>query len=130
MGIYIASGTTSASPTAQAQQQEQGSSGFGGFGGTPACYTDDSGLSVPDQIANVSSGTLIIGTICGSPAQSIGMTAGSVITAVNGHAVGSPSSLTGIVSKYKPGQSIDVTWVTPSGRHETHSLALTAGPPL
>jgi S1-C subfamily serine protease len=134
MGIYIASGTTSASPTAQAQQQEQGSSGvgggFGGFGGTPACYTDDSGLSVPDQIANVSSGTLIIGTICGSPAQSIGMTAGSVITAVNGHAVGSPSSLTGIVSKYKPGQSIDVSWVTPSGQHETHSLALTAGPPL
>jgi S1-C subfamily serine protease len=134
MGIYIASGTTSASPTAQAQQQEQGSSGvgggFGGFGGTPACYTDDSGLSVPDQIANVSSGTLIIGTICGSPAQSIGMTAGSVITAVNGQAVGSPSSLTGIVSKYKPGQSIDVTWVTPSGQHETHSLALTAGPPL
>ena len=130
MGIYIASGTTSASPTAQAQQQEQGSSGFGGFGGTPACYTDDSGLSVPDQIANVSSGTLIIGTICGSPAQSIGMTAGSVITAVNGQAVGSPSSLTGIVSKYKPGQSIDVTWVTPSGQHETHDLALTAGPPL
>jgi S1-C subfamily serine protease len=131
MGIYIASGTTSASPTAQAQQQEQqGSGGFGGFGGTPACYTDDSGLSVPDQIANVSSGTLIIGTICGSPAQSIGMTAGSVITAVNGQAVGSPSSLTGIVSKYKPGQSIDVTWVTPSGQHETHSLALTAGPPL
>jgi hypothetical protein len=34
------------------------------------------------------------------------------------------------VSKYKPGQSIDVTWVTPSGQHETHSLALTAGPPL
>jgi S1-C subfamily serine protease len=134
MGIYIASGTTSASPMAQAQQQEQGSSGFGGgfggVGGTPSCYTDDSGLSVPDQIANVSSGTLIIGTICGSPAQAIGMTAGSVITAVNGHAVGSPSSLTAIVSKYKPGQSIDVTWVTPSGQHETHSLALTAGPPL
>ena len=130
MGIYIASGTTSASPTAQAQQQEQGSSGFGGFGGTPACYTDDSGLSVPDQIANVSSGTLIIGVICHSPAQSIGLTNGSVITAVNGQTVGSPSSLTQIVSKYKPGQSIQVTWVTPDNQRQTRNLALIAGPPL
>ncbi len=134
MGIYIAPGTSSASPMQQAQQEEGNGGGFGGgfggVGGTPACYTDDSGLSAPQQIANVSSGTLIIGVICNSPAQSIGLTGGSVITAVNGQAVGSPSSLTQIVSKYKPGQSIQVTWVTPDNQRQTRNLALIAGPPL
>jgi S1-C subfamily serine protease len=134
MGIYIAPGTSSASPMQQAQQEEGNGGGFGGgfggVGGTPACYTDDSGLSAPQQIANVSSGTLIIGVICGSPAQSIGLTGGSVITAVNGQAVGSPSSLTQIVSKYKPGQSIQVTWVTPDNQRQTRNLALIPGPPL
>jgi S1-C subfamily serine protease len=134
MGIYIAPGNAGPSPTQQAQE-EQGNGGgfgggFGGVGGTPACYTDDSGLSAPEQIANVSSGTLIIGVICHSPAQSIGLTNGSVITAVNGQTVGSPSSLTQIVSKYKPGQSIQVTWVTPDNQRQTRNLALIAGPPL
>jgi S1-C subfamily serine protease len=132
MGIYIAPGTSSANPMRQEQQEEGngGLGGVGGFGGTPACYTDDSGLSAPEQIANVSSGTLIIGVICNSPAQSIGLTGGSVITAVNGQPVGSPSSLTQIVSKYKPGQSIQVTWVTPDNQRQTRNLALIAGPPL
>jgi S1-C subfamily serine protease len=53
-----------------------------------------------------------------------------VITAVNGQTVGSPSSLTQIVSKYKPGQSIQVTWVTPDNQRQTRNLALIAGPPL
>jgi len=130
MGIYIAPGTSSASPMQQAQQEERNGGGFGGFGGTPACYTDDNGLSAPEQIANVSSGTLIIGVICNSPAQSIGLTGGSVITAVNGQTVGSPDSLTQIVSKYRPGQSIQVTWVTPDNQRQTRNLALIAGPPL
>ena len=38
----------------------------------------------PPSIAPVSSGTLVDGTICGSPAASAGITGGSVITAVNG----------------------------------------------
>ena len=134
MGIYIAPGNAGSDPMQQAQAEEGNGGGFGGgfggVGGTPACYTDDSGLSVPQQIANVGTGTLIIGVICGSPAQSIGLTGGSVITAVNGQAVGSPSSLTQIVSKYKPGQSIQVTWVTPGNQRQTRNLALIAGPPL
>jgi S1-C subfamily serine protease len=135
MGIYIAPGNAGANPMQQAQEEEGNGvggfgGGFGGVGGTPACYTDDSGLTAPEQIADVSSGTLIIGVICNSPAQSIGLTNGSVITAVNGQTVGGPSSLTQIVSKYKPGQSIQVSWVTPGNQRETRSLALIAGPPL
>ncbi|MGH3202930.1 MAG: S1C family serine protease [Streptosporangiaceae bacterium] len=137
MGIYIGQGSNS-DPQAQAEAEQQGGgngfggNGFGGFGGNgnQNCYTSDRNLTAPQNIANVSSGTLILGTICSGPAMAAGMTAGSVITAVNGQAIGSPDSLTGVVSKFRPGTTIKVTWVSPSGRRTTSSINLTAGPPL
>jgi S1-C subfamily serine protease len=126
VGIFIGPGSSS-SPQAQAQQE--GQQNGGGSGSMPACYTGNSNLTVPSAIAPVSSGTLIIGTICGSPAASAGMTGGAVITAVNGQAVGSPDDLAGILSRFHPGDTISVTWISPSGHRTTSSLHLTAGPP-
>jgi S1-C subfamily serine protease len=135
MGIYIGQGSNS-DPQAQAQQQNgsfggngAGGNGFGG-NGNQSCATSSRNLGPVGNIANVSSGTLIVGTICNSPAAAVGMTAGSVITAVNGQAIGSPESLTGVVSKFRPGDTISVTWVSPSGQHTTSTIKLTAGPPL
>jgi S1-C subfamily serine protease len=129
LGVYIGQGSD-ANPQDQAQQQGT-RGGFGGFGGSgnQGCYTSDRNLAAPQNIASVSSGTLVLGTICGGPAAAAGMSAGSVITAVNGQPVGAPDSLTGVVSKYHPGQDISVTWVSPSGQRATSSLKLTAGPP-
>jgi S1-C subfamily serine protease len=155
IGVYIGQGK-STSPQAQAEQQEgngAGGSGNGGFGGSgnggfggsgnggsgsggsgsggsQSCYTSDATLTVPSTIAPVSSGTLVIGTICGSPAAAAGLTAGSVITGVNGQAIGAPQSMVSIMSKYKPGTTVSLTWVTPSGQHKTGNMTLTAGPPL
>jgi S1-C subfamily serine protease len=125
-GLFTGSGPDS-SPQAQAQQQNGGFSG--GAGTTPPCYTSNSGLTVPPAIAPASSGALIIGTICGSPAAAAGMTGGAVITAVNGQAVGSPDDLAGILSRSHPGDTISVTWVSPSGHRTTSRLHLAAGPP-
>ena len=103
IGIYVGQGTSS-DPQQQAAAQQQQNNGFGGGGGfggngfggngsgSQSCYTNDSNLPVPSTIAPVSSGTLVIGTICGSPAAVAGVTAGSVITSVNGQAVGAPQS--------------------------------------
>jgi len=143
IGIYIGQGTNP-SPTAQANQEQNGSGGNGfggggfggnGFGGSgngnnASCYTSNANLSVPQTIASVNSGTLVLGTICGSPAASAGLTAGSVITGVNGQTIGSPENLTSVVSKYQPGTAISLTWVTPSGQTKTGTVTLTAGPPL
>jgi S1-C subfamily serine protease len=138
MGIYIGQGPNS-NPKAQAGQQNGsfGGNGYGGFGGNgyggsgnQSCDNSNRNLAPVENIANVSSGTLILGTICGSPAAAVGMTAGSVITAVNGQAIGSPESLTGVVSKFRPGDTISVTWVSPSGQQTTSTIKLTAGPPL
>ncbi len=130
VGIFIGSGSSS-SPQAQAQQEEQqqDGGGSGGSGSSPACYASNADLTVPSAIAPVSSGTLIVGTVCGSPAASAGMTGGAVITAVNGQAVGLPDHLAGILARFHPGDTISVTWVSPSGQRSTSSLHLTAGPP-
>jgi S1-C subfamily serine protease len=128
VGIFIGSGSSS-SPQAQAQQQEQQNGGYGGSGSTRACYTSNADLTVPSTIAPVGSGTLVIGAICGSPAASAGMTGGAVITAVNGQAVGSPDDLSGVLSRFHPGDTISVTWVSPSGQRTTSNLHLAAGPP-
>jgi S1-C subfamily serine protease len=109
IGILTGSGTSSNSQT-QAQQQEQqngfgdGTGGLGGYNGYD-------------------------GTICGSPAAAAGMTAGSVITAINGQAASSPADLASILARFKPGDTITVTWVSPAGQQTTSTVHLTAGPP-
>jgi S1-C subfamily serine protease len=85
---------------------------------------------VPSTIAPAGSGTLVIGTICGGPAAHAGMTAGSVITSVNGQTIGAPQSVHNALSKFRPGDTVSLTWVTPSGQRKTANMTLTAGPPL
>ena len=129
LGVFVGSGSSS-SPQTQAQQQEQQQNGGSGSqGSNPGCYTSNANLTVPSAIAPVRSGTLIDGIICGSPAASAGMTAGAVITAVNGQAVGSPDDFSSILTRFHPGDTISVSWVSPSGQHTTSRLHLTDGPP-
>ena len=128
LGVFVGAGSSS-DPQTQAQQQEQQNGGSGGSGSTQGCYSSNADLTIPPVIAPVSSGTLIDGTICGSPAASAGLTGGAVITAVNGQAVGSPDDFARIMTRFHPGDTISVTWVSPSGQRTTSSLHLTAGPP-
>ena len=128
LGVFVGSGSSS-DPQTQAQQQEQQNGGSDGSGSTQRCYSSNADLTIPSVIAPVSSGTLIDGTICGSPAATAGLTGGAVITAVNGQAVGSPDDFARIMTRFHPGDTISVTWVSPSGQRTTSSLHLTAGPP-
>jgi S1-C subfamily serine protease len=135
IGIYIDGNSTSPNPQQQAQDMQGAGSGGsfggqGGFGGqTPSCYTSDANLQPPQNVASVSSGTLVEGVICGSPAATAGLTGGAVITQVNGQAAGSPKNLGAILAKLKPGNTASITWVSPSGKQQTSSLHLVAGPP-
>jgi S1-C subfamily serine protease len=133
MGVFTEGGSSS-NPAAQAQQQEQ-ASGFGGFGGffggggAPSCYQNDASATVPGSIAQVGSGTLVDGVICATPAARAGITAGSVITAIDGHAVGAPATLTRTLARYRPGDTISVSWASPAGQSTTTDIRLASGPP-
>ncbi len=60
----------------------------------------------------------------------MGITAGDVITAVNGHAVSSPDTLTQVLSALRPGTRVSVTWVDTGGQQHTSNLNLIQAPPL
>ena len=123
MGIFIGSGRSSNPQDQVGQQQQPGSPE------NPGCATSNASLSAPSAIAPVTSGVLVEGSICGSPAAQAGMTGGSVITAVDGHAVGSPDDLGRVQARFHPGDTVSVTWVNPAGQRTTSRMRLAAGPP-
>jgi S1-C subfamily serine protease len=90
---------------------------------------DDQSSGVPESVAPVSTGTLVMGDLCGTPASAAGIAAGDVVTGVNGHSVSSPDSLTATLANYHPGNSVTVTWVDTSGTQHTSKLGLIAAPP-
>jgi S1-C subfamily serine protease len=132
IGIFVATATSS-NPKTQLQQMEQSEESegsLGGFGGAQqSCYENDD-TPLPSTVAPASSGTLVIGAICGSPANSAGLAGGDVITAVQGKAVGTPASLHTALAPFKPGDSVTLTWVNVSGQTVTHTIKLAVGPPL
>jgi S1-C subfamily serine protease len=114
----------------QRQQQSQQASGSRlGSPGGQQCLANDQNAGVPQTIAPVSSGTLILGSLCATPAALAGLTAGAVITAVDGHAVTSPNSLSAILQGYRPGVMVSVTWVDTSGGHHVSQMDLLQDPP-
>jgi len=86
--------------------------GFGGgFGGnTPA----------------VSSGAQICMVIPGTPAASAGLTAGDVITSINGQSVGTSDALTKMLASDHPGDQLAIIYVDQNGTKHNTSLTLSA----
>ena len=77
----------------------------------------------------MNSGVLVKGVICASPAARAGMTAGAVITAVSGQPVRSPDDLMRVMARFRPGDTIFVTWMNPADEQTTSRIRLTEGPP-
>lgn len=139
LGVVVVGGTsnkigaqsTLTNPKAQAQQEQQQLQSAGGFSGAPGsgCLTNDGNTGVPQNVAPVSSGTLVLGALCGTPAATAGMAPGDVITSVDGKSVSSPASLVTILSVLKSGQTVPVVYSTPSGSTMDRPMTLAAAPP-
>jgi S1-C subfamily serine protease len=95
----------------------------------PVCLQNQEGAGVPAHVAPVPSGALIIGELCGTPADAHGIVAGDVITSVGGHQISSPKELTSVMLKFKPGQSVKVTWADVHGQSHTEHMDLVQAPP-
>jgi S1-C subfamily serine protease len=135
LGVEV-SQSNSASPRQQAiDEQGGGNGGRGGNGGGPrgsgsgaACLVGGQPPAVPVTIAPVGTGALILGILCGTAIDSHGLAPGDVITSVDGHAVTTPDSLTGITAMYHPGAVVSVGWVGLGGGRHTTSITLGNGP--
>ncbi|HXY43460.1 MAG TPA: trypsin-like peptidase domain-containing protein [Acidimicrobiales bacterium] len=118
-----------------AQQIQQGKAsstvyidnkGFIGVEVVTISYAESFASQLPTPGTN--SGAYVAGVLEGTPAVQAGLRQGDVITAVNGSTVSGPGSLSTILTGRRPGQSIVLTWVDPSGTHHTVSLTLTSHP--
>ena len=85
----------------------------------------------PDTAAQlglgVTSGALVRTVQAGSPAASAGITPNSVITAINSTAINSAAALGNALQQFKPGDQVNVTWVTQSTTR-TATVTLINGP--
>jgi len=127
--------STQTSPQAQLQQmeesEEQQDLGAGdGFYPAPAgCLSNTADAGIPDHIAPASSGALVLGALCDSPAAAAGLAAGDVITSAAGQQVSSPASLTSILVTVRAQEKITIVWVTPAGQTITRTVTLAQIPP-
>ena len=117
--------STSASPQRQASQELR-QTGAVSSSGRGCTYSDTT--ATPASIAQVRSGALVDGVLCGTAAAAADLFAGDVITSIGGQAVTSPGSLTTLVSRYRPGSKAALAWVAPGGSPHTAVVTLTAGP--
>jgi S1-C subfamily serine protease len=128
LGVEVAQ---SSSPNPQQQAADEAQSGSGGraaAANSSGCQNTNQQTGIPAHIAPVSSGALIIGILCYTAASSQGLVPGDVITSVEGQAITTPNSLTGITALYHPGDIVSVSWESISGVGHTSSMVLGSGP--
>jgi S1-C subfamily serine protease len=73
-------------------------------------------------------GALIAGVVPGGPAASAGLEAGDLITAIDGHAVSSPSQVSPVILAKKPGAKVTVTYLGQNGGSYATTVKLGTGP--
>jgi S1-C subfamily serine protease len=109
-----------------------GQRGFLGVGvsnistGCPATFNGFGQGQLPT--APVTSGALVCQAYRGTPAQSAGLTAGAVVTRLNGTTITNAQGLTAAMRSHKPGDTVQVTWVDADGQRHTAAIKLIAGP--
>lgn len=79
--------------------------------------------------SQTASGALIANVLSDGPAGSAGLAAGDVITAVDGHAVSSPASLSARLLTEKPGTTVTIAYQDQTGNETSVSVRLGSGPP-
>jgi len=94
------------------------------------CVTSDSIRfgAVPPRIAPATSGALVDGVVCDTPAARAGLEPGDVITAFAGHPVSSADDLTGMLDHAHPGGGGMLEWVGLGGETRTAYVTLGTGP--
>jgi S1-C subfamily serine protease len=73
-------------------------------------------------------GASVAGTVSGGPADTAGLTAGDVITAIGGSTISSAEDVTTALAGHEAGDSVSVTWTDTSGQSQTAPVTLATGP--
>jgi S1-C subfamily serine protease len=74
-----------------------------------------------------SPGARVITVYSGTPAQSLGLRDGDVITAIDGSPIVSAVELRQALTRYRPGDRVSLRWTDPGGHSHTVRVTLAAG---
>jgi S1-C subfamily serine protease len=74
-------------------------------------------------------GELVMGVVPGAPVAKAGISAGDVITALDGHPVASQAALVALLLPHHPGDTITLSWVNRSSAAHRATVTLASGPP-
>jgi S1-C subfamily serine protease len=74
-------------------------------------------------------GATVENVLSSGPAASSGLSAGDVITAIDGTRISSPTALTEVMLGHHPGDSVHVEWRTSEGEQQAATITLGSGPP-
>jgi S1-C subfamily serine protease len=85
-------------------------------------------LGIQVSKSDTSSGALIVGVVSGGPSAAAGLTAGDLITRVDGRTVATPSAVGAIVSRKQPGTKVQIRYLDEAGAHSV-TVKLGTGPP-
>jgi S1-C subfamily serine protease len=85
-------------------------------------------LGVSVRSGNGTGGAAVTQVLSGSPAEEAGLSAGDVITSVDGAAVDTASALTQLLDGHHPGDRVRVGWTSASGGAHSATVTLASGP--
>jgi S1-C subfamily serine protease len=74
-------------------------------------------------------GATIVRAVPGGPVAKAGLTAGDIITSLDGHSVTSSAQLSRLMITHHPGDHVTLGWMTASGHAHTSTVTLASGPP-
>ncbi len=81
------------------------------------------------QVEALQQGALVAGVVPGGPADSAGLTAGVLITAIDGHTIIDPTQVTAYLLTKTPGQQVTLTTADQFGNAGSVTVTLGSGPP-
>ncbi|MCU1405812.1 MAG: hypothetical protein JWQ43_2115 [Glaciihabitans sp.] len=85
-------------------------------------------LATANSTTPTSTGVPVGGVIAGTPAETAGLAAGDIITAIDGTNVSSADALSAAVATHDVGDSVTVTYTNAAGTSQTVTVTLMAGP--
>jgi S1-C subfamily serine protease len=106
------------------------------IGGTPmmgvsvaASSGQGAGTGIGGQgAAQQVSGAMVAAAVPDDPAAQAGLSAGDVITSVDGQTVDSPTALTNLMDQHHPGDKVQVGWLDQAQQQHTATVQLVTGP--
>jgi S1-C subfamily serine protease len=86
-------------------------------------------LGVDVTSGTLDDGAFIQGVVPNTPAATLGLVAGDVITSIDGKTITDANGVSSALSDLRSGEVVQIGWTDVSGKQHTASLTLGSGPP-